>query len=143
MASSQAPRKHFSQVTQLLAEKLVASSQAPRPSLFRKYLLAEKLECALLRLVSRLAQTRKRLLTRRMLLAAYNAPLLRLHEVLLLESAARVLGRSMVHHRLRTHRLHRTATHVVLACRVILHVHVLRVHVVLASRVVARVHLYL
>ena len=42
-SSSQAPRKHFSQVTALLAEKLVASSQAPRPSLFRKYLLAEKL----------------------------------------------------------------------------------------------------
>ena len=50
---------------------------------------------ALLGLVARLEQTLNGLLAERMLLAAHNAPRLRLHQIRLLQAAARTLRRSV------------------------------------------------
>ena len=72
---------------------------------FWQVLLAKKLERALLRLEARLNQALQRLLARRVLLAANNAPLLRLHEVLAREPTARVLGRAVKDLCLRANRL--------------------------------------
>lgn len=58
--------------------------------------LLEQLERALLRLVARLHKVLKSALARRVLLARYDAPLLRLNEVLARQATARVLGRAMV-----------------------------------------------
>jgi hypothetical protein len=67
--------------------------------------LAEQAEPALGRLVAELEQTRDRLLARRMLLAADNPAHLRLHQILLLQTPARVLCRAMEYFCLGTDRL--------------------------------------
>jgi len=114
-------------------------------------LLLKQLERALLRLVARLYKTAQRLLARRVLLAAHNAPLLGLHQVVLLEAATGVLRRSMVDLSLGADREHGTAVHIhvhVSAALATLHVHVLAtlaalvtLHVhVLAHVVLATVH---
>ena len=59
--------------------------------------LLHQREGALLGLVARLEQTLNRLFTRSMLLAAHNATLLRLHQILLVETTAGVLGCSVEH----------------------------------------------
>lgn len=67
--------------------------------------LAEQAEAALGRLVAELEQAGDRLLARRMLLAADNAAHLRLHQILLLQTAAGVLRRTVEYLCLRTDRL--------------------------------------
>ena len=63
----------------------------------KRFLTAsKKLECTLLGLVARLQQALQRLLAGRVLLAADNATLLGLHEVLLCQPTTGVLGRSVV-----------------------------------------------
>ena len=57
--------------------------------------LLHGLKCPLRRPVAQLEKTLNGLLARRHLLAAHNAPRLVLHKILLVEAAARVLGRSM------------------------------------------------
>ena len=64
------------------------------------YLLLEQLERALLGLVAGLDEILQRLLAQRVLLLADNAPLARLHQILLLQATGRVLGRSVIHLRL-------------------------------------------
>ena len=99
-------------------------------------LLLKQLERALLRLVARLYKTAQRLLARRVLLAAHNAPLLGLHQVVLLEAATGVLRRSMVDLSLGADREHGTAVHIhvhVSAALATLHVHVLAALAALAT----------
>lgn len=93
-------------------------------------LLLEELERALLGDVASLLQLRQRLLARGVLALRYNAPLARLHQVLLDQATGSVLGGAVPDLRLGADRWElRAATHV--------HVHVLTSTVV----AVVRVHL--
>ena len=71
-------------------------------------LLAEQSKLSLLGLEAGLVQALQGLLARRMLLAADNAPLLRLHEILARQATARVLGRAVENLRLCSDRGHLT-----------------------------------
>ena len=105
-------------------------------------LLAEKLECPLLRLVPRLNKVLERLLAKSVLLLGNDATVLVLHEVLLLEATARVVRRAMPDLRVRTdsaastahllihtHRGHASCRwhiwlhHVILTAHLLIHTH--------------------
>ena len=88
-------------------------------------LLLEQLERALLGDVASLLQLRQRLLARGVLALRYNAPLARLHQVLLDQATGSVLGGAVPDLRLRADRWElRAATHV-LASSVVNSVHLL------------------
>ena len=87
---------------------IIFYSQACRPFLFGKItaLFLEELECSLLCLVTRLSEALQGLLACRMLSPGNNAPLLCLHQVLARQATAGVLGRTVIHLRLGSHRRH-------------------------------------
>ena len=85
---------------------IISASCAPLAPLEEGLDLLEELERALLGNIAQLAEAHDRLLARRVLLLAHDAPLLRLHQVLLLQTAGRVLGSSVENLRRAAHRDH-------------------------------------
>jgi len=81
----------------------------------RSVLLAHQLERALLGLVSLGEELLDRLQARRVLLLAYNATLLGLHEILLGQPTGRVLRRAVVYLALGANRHLRATHHILLA----------------------------
>ncbi len=79
-----------------LLNNLISEGKPSSPALFKCSTAFKKLEASLLGLVASLVQALQGLLARRVLLAADNAPFLRLHQVLLGEAAAGVLGSAVV-----------------------------------------------
>jgi len=78
--------------------------RAFRPA-FRVAPVRNRLKRPLVRLYAQLEQTRDGLLARRMLISADNPAHLRLHQILLFQTPARVLCRAMEYFRLGTDRL--------------------------------------
>ena len=110
----------FSSVTAAQLRRKILNSSDLRPPR-NKLMLAHDLETSLLGLVARLDQALQGLLARRVLLAADNASLLGLHQVLLLQPTAGVLGRAVVDLGLGAHRGDLAAAGHVVAARATTH----------------------